>query len=149
MTGDLPVTSVLNDENRLRFAFGLIAERIRQSGTVNDIAIHRQATQIECTIRCELDDDGLRFFKDVQNNVRTDKPVQFTSSTREQHIQMLSVIFADCKLDFQVSNTGAISITFVNVEQDIGNLKILVVDDDDILREDCSCFYSACKVITF
>ena len=74
-------------------------------------------------------------FRDVQNTVRTKKQVQFTSSTREQHIQMLSVIFSDCAVDFEVSNTGEIAITFMNVEQEIGNLKILVVDDDDILRE--------------
>ena len=133
--GNLPVTSVLNDESRLRIAFGLIADRIRQSGVVNDISIHRQSTQIDCKIQCELDEEGLRFFRDVQNAVRTEKSVQFTSSTREQHIQMLSVIFADCKVGFQVSSTGGILITFVHVEQDIGNLKILVVDDDDILRE--------------
>ena len=87
-----------------------------------------------CAFYCDLDDDGMRFFRDVQNTVRTRK-VQFTSSTREQHIQMLSVIFSDCAADFEVSNTGCISITLMNVEQEIGNLKILVVDDDDILRE--------------
>ena len=132
---ELPAVSVLNDEIRLRIALRLIADRIIQSGAVNDISIHRQSAQIICTFQCDLDDDGLRFFKDVQNTVRTEQSVQFTSSTREQHIQMLGVIFADCAVDFQVSNTGDISITFVNVEQEIGNLKILVVDDDDILRE--------------
>ena len=48
---------------------------------------------------------------------------------------MLSVIFTDCRVEFSGLKYWAISITFVNVEQDIGNLKILVVDDDDILRE--------------
>ena len=132
---DLTVVSVLNDENRLRIALETIAEHINHSGALSEVSIHRQSNQVLCTLHCDLDDDGMRFFRDVQNTVRTKKQVQFTSSTREQHIQMLSVIFSDCAADFEVSNTGCISITFMNVEQEIGNLKILVVDDDDILRE--------------
>lgn len=132
---DLPVVSVLNDENRLRIALEVIAEHINRSGTVSEISIHRNSTEVVCTLQCDLDDEGMRFFRDVQNVVRTKKQVQFTSSTREQEIQTLSVIFSDCTAQFEVSSSGCISIVLMNVEQEIGNLKILVVDDDDILRE--------------
>ena len=132
---DLPVISILNDENRLRIAFEIIADPANHTGTVSNISVHLEPNQVVCTVHGDFDDDVMRFFRDVQNSLRMNKQVQFTSSTREQHIQMLSVIFSDCSAHFQVSNTGKISIAFMNVELEIGNLKILVVDDDDILRE--------------
>ena len=40
---DLPVVSVLNDENRLRIALEVMAEHINHSGSVSDISICESA----------------------------------------------------------------------------------------------------------
>jgi CheY-like chemotaxis protein len=129
------VVSVFNDENRLRIAFELIAEHIFQAGTVSGIEIQRNNEMVQCILSADLDDDGLRFFKDLRHVLRQDVPRQFTSSTREQHIQMLRVILSDCGVDFDCSNQGQIYLSFIDVQQGGDKLKILVVDDDDILRE--------------
>ena len=132
---NLPAFTALNDEGRLKIALDILAGHISSSGLLANIELRRHLGAMICTLQCELDSDGIRFFQDVQSTIRMNKPVQFTSSTREQHIQMLSVIFSDCSIDFECTPDGCITLSMIHHESDANKLKILVVDDDDILRE--------------
>ena len=134
-TEQLPSLTALNDEARIGIALTILSRHISSNGALERIELERHAGKIYCILQCELDSDGIRFFQDVQSTIRTKKSVQFTSSTREQHIQMLSVIFSDCLMEFQCTLDGRITLSMVHHESDTNKLKILVVDDDDILRE--------------
>lgn len=134
-TEQLPSLTALNDEGRIQIALTILSHHISSSGLLEHIELGRHAGTITCILQCSLDSDGIRFFQDVQSTIRTKKPIQFTSSTREQHIQMLSVIFSDCLMDIQCTLDGRITLSMVHHESDTNKLKILVVDDDDILRE--------------
>ena len=127
---------VYNDENRLRIAFEIAAEQIRMlGGALRKVSLQEDDSRMKIEILCDIHENTLRFFKDLQSELKSAQPVQLTTSTHEQHMQMLNVILTDCKVLFRVSDSGVLSFTLDAQEVPSSKLKILVVDDDDILRE--------------
>ena len=127
---------VYNDENRLRIAFEIVAEQIRMlGGVLRKVSLQEDESRMKIEILCDIHENALRFFKDLQIELRSSRPVQLTTSTHEQHMQMLNVILTDCKVLFRVSDSGVLSFTLDAQEVPSSKLKILVVDDDDTLRE--------------
>lgn len=133
--GDLPSLFVHNDENRIRIALELLLERIEGRQNLQQIRIEKRESTARLILQCDLTENAHRFFRDLQNALDETIPLALTSSTREQHLQMLNVIFTDCKVLFQCHGNGQLILQLAITQQQNNNLHILVVDDDEILRE--------------
>jgi CheY-like chemotaxis protein len=127
---------VYNDENRLRIAFEIVVEQIQMvGGTLKKVSLYEEESRIKIEIWCDVHENTLHFFKGLQSELEFSHPVHLTTSTHEQHMQMLNVILTDCNVLFRVSDSGVLSFTLDAHEVPSNKLKILVVDDDDTLRE--------------
>ena len=130
---DAPIM-VYNDETRLKIAFEILLDRVGVNN-IHQVTFTEQTHATVMKVQCDLSDDDIRFFTDLERTFERKGLMEMTSSTREQHLQMLNVILTDCQVGFQLSSQGAMSFEFTKHETVSTNLKILVVDDDEILRE--------------
>ena len=131
----LPSLFVYNDENRIRIALELLLERMEGRQNLQQIRIEKRESTASLILQCDLTESAQRFFHDLQNALDETVPLILTSSTREQHLQMLNVIFTDCKVFFQCQGNRQLTLQLAMTQQQTTNLHILVVDDDEILRE--------------
>ncbi len=130
-----PVVMVYNDEARLKIAFEILVQRVAGGKNIQQVAFVEQPQATVMKVQCDLSDEDVRFFTDLERTFERKGLMEMTSSTREQHLQMLHVILTDCQVGFQLSSQGWLNFAFNRHEAASTNSKILVVDDDEILRE--------------
>ena len=127
--------NIRNDYNRIRVALTIINEKISSSGTIQKISVYQKNTGLSVEFEIDVNAEGWQFFSSLENICDGSFNAKATTSTREQHLQSLYIIFDDCNVQFSNNFQEKIGLFFPLSDTLSNNLRILIVDDDQVLRE--------------
>jgi CheY-like chemotaxis protein len=126
---------IFNDQSRNRILIDIIKDRLERHGSIKQIALSKMGQEIHWSIEPDLDQDGWQFWATLLQICEQGSAMSQTGSTREQHLQSLKVLIQDCGLGYAFQYGRSITFRFPAYQQDDGQHKILIVDDDLDLRE--------------
>lgn len=126
---------IFNDQSRNRILIDIIKDRLDRHGGIRQIALKKIGQEIHWSIEPDIDQEGWQFWATLLQICEQGSSMSHTGSTREQHLQSLKVLIQDCGLGYSFQYGHSITFRFPAYQQEGGQHKILIVDDDLDLRE--------------
>ena len=126
-----------NDQERVKVAFDIIVSTIMQYSSLISVKIVENFEKVSVFLETTISLEMQKFFQEITQSSNV-QDVITQSSSKNRHISSLKIIFASCAMNINLMGNDQVVIhlpAHKPKSKDKNKLHILIVDDDQMLRE--------------